>query len=149
MAKFPSSPADNVIGIDDNEAEEVLSALSPDSAREILIALHNGPATVSELADKTDLTAQNISYHLEKLTEADLVRTAGMRGTGGNAATVYEPGKSMSLSTNTGGGYRIRQSFAGILVGSVLALICVSSVAGLAIDSLLLIHQFLPAIPLL
>lgn len=149
MAPFPSSPAESVIGIDDDEADEVLSALSTGSAREILIALRDGPETVSELADKTGLTAQNISYHLEKLTAAGLVRTAGTRGAAGNEATVYEPGKRLLLSTNTGGGYRLRQSFAGILVGSVLSLICLSSVAGLAGESLLLIHQALHAIPLL
>lgn len=149
MAPFPSSPAKSVIGIDDDEADAVLSALSTESARNILITLHDGPATVSDLADTTDLTAQNVSYHLEKLTAADLVRTAGTRGTAGSEATVYKPGKSVLLSTNTDGGYRLRYSFAGILVGSVLALICLSSVAGLAGDSLLLLHQVIHAIPLL
>lgn len=127
---LPSSPAaDRVLGIDDGETELVLDALSPESARRVLAALDEGPATASELAGRTDLTPQNVSYHLEKLTGAELVRAEGSRGSGGNAATVYAPAKTTLVSTATDA--TPDQPRIGALMfaaGVLLTLVCVHSI---------------------
>lgn len=62
-----------VIGLDDEEAEELLSALSSGTARELLSELHDEPATPSALADRLGTTLQNVQYHLGNLREAEMV----------------------------------------------------------------------------
>jgi len=79
---LPSSPdtsaADDgdprVVGLDSDEADDVLAALSSGTARELLSALHDDPGTPSELADRVDTSLQNTQYHLEKLADADVIR---------------------------------------------------------------------------
>lgn len=125
-ARFPF--ADRVLGIDDERTERVLAALSTESGRQVLAALEEGPATVSELADRTDLTAQNVSYHLGKLAEADLVRTGGTRGTGGHKATVYVPAQRIVVSTATDVRRRRRRTgIVGLAMGVFLSLACLHS----------------------
>lgn len=137
MIDFRSSPADRVLEIDDEEADLVLAALSSESARQVLTALNTGPATVAELADMTELTPQNVSYHLEKLDEADLVQTDGMRGTGGNKVTVYAPASSVSISTETDARHwRPNMSILGIVLGILLTLTCLLSFVGPHVDVL-------------
>lgn len=62
-----------VVGLDENESHAVFSVLSSDTAREILVALYDSPATQSELADRVDTSIQNVDYHVENLLAADLV----------------------------------------------------------------------------
>lgn len=118
------TPANNVFGIDDEETEHVLTALSADSARQIRSALNEEPATVSELADRTGLTPQNVSYHLEKLTRADLVRTDGTREVGGKEATVYTAGRRIVVSTENDARRRPQLSVVGLAAAVVLATVC-------------------------
>ncbi|MFW5918022.1 MAG: ArsR/SmtB family transcription factor [Haloferacaceae archaeon] len=66
-----SSP--RVVGLDDEDADELLSAISSETARELLAELHEEPATPSSLADRVDTTLQNVQYHIENLREADMV----------------------------------------------------------------------------
>ena len=49
-------------------------ALSISVRREILIYLRGGRKTVSEISDYFEVPLANISYHLGKLKEVDLVR---------------------------------------------------------------------------
>lgn len=78
-----------VVGMDDEEAGDVLSVLSADTAREILGELYAEPGPASELADRTDTTIQNVQYHLENLTEAGLIEVAD---------TTYSPkGREMNV----------------------------------------------------
>lgn len=65
-----------VLGLDDGEMESVFEALSSSTARSVLRAIHDSPATASELADRTDNSLQTVAYHLDSLVEADLVRVA-------------------------------------------------------------------------
>lgn len=131
-----SSSADRIIKIDDEEADQVLAALSAGSARQLLTALNKGPATVSELAEETGLTPQNVSYHLGKLDEADLVEPAGTAGTE-NGATIYASARSVTLSTETDDGqWQYPVSAVGILVGGLLSLVCLVSVVEPHIDLL-------------
>lgn len=141
MLRRVSSPPDDVIGIDDSDADEVLDVLSTESARQILVALNDDSATVSELADRTGLTPQNVYYHLEKLTETDLVRIEGTRGTDGNEATMYAPARSIAVFTRTNSGFQLRPGVVGLLAGSLLSLACLSSVLGTTFSPLLVIHQ--------
>jgi DNA-binding transcriptional ArsR family regulator len=128
MVRLRSPSADRVLGIDDDETELVLDALSTASARRILTALNDSPATAPELADSTGLTAQNVSYHLGKLVDAELVRLDGERGTDGNAATVYAPAKRTVVSTESDVTFtRPGIGALGIAVGVLLTLACMHS----------------------
>lgn len=99
MSRMPSArtadPPKNdprVVGVDSEDADAVLGALSSGTARAMLGALHEEPRTPSELAASVDTTLQNAQYHLGKLTDAGLV---GVHDTAysvkGREMTVYAP----------------------------------------------------------
>lgn len=82
MAKLlPSTPDTSavedteprVVGVDSEEADEMLSALSSSTARRLLATLHEDPDSPSSLADRLDTSLQNIQYHLGKLESANLI----------------------------------------------------------------------------
>jgi len=82
MSLLPSQPdtsaADpdaepRVIGVDSDDADDVISALSSETARKLLAELHEEPAPPSKLADRVDTSLQNAQYHLEKLQTAGAV----------------------------------------------------------------------------
>ncbi|WP_137286263.1 ArsR/SmtB family transcription factor [Halorussus salinisoli] len=94
---LPSSPDPSagdggepkVIGVDSDDADDLLAALQSETARDILGMLYDDPATPSALADDVDTSIQNVRYHLEKLSDADLVEVAD---------TVYsEKGREMEV----------------------------------------------------
>lgn len=62
-----------LVELDEEVADEVFEALSSRTTRKIFLALHDQPQTASDLADVTDTSVQNVQYHLEKLTGANLV----------------------------------------------------------------------------
>jgi len=66
-------PDPRVVGVDGEDAEATLSALSSETARALLTALHEEPDTASGLAERLDTTLQNVQYHLDSLTEAELI----------------------------------------------------------------------------
>lgn len=139
MRHLGFSTGDGVITIDDEEADRVFAALSADSARELLSALNEAPATVPELAEVTGLTPQNVSYHLGNLEEADLVEPVETAGTE-NEATVYAPTRSVTVSTATDEGRRqFPVGAVGILVGGLLTTVCLLSVVDPHIDLLALV----------
>jgi DNA-binding transcriptional ArsR family regulator len=77
---FPSLPdatpddrEPRVVGVDDEDADDLIAALSSETARRILTSLHDEPATKSEIAAEVDTSLQNVQYHLAKLDGADLV----------------------------------------------------------------------------
>jgi DNA-binding transcriptional ArsR family regulator len=82
MSLLPSEPdtaaaedADpRVVGVESDDADELLSALSSATARSLLCALHEDPAPPAELADRVDTSLQNAQYHLEKLEAAGAVK---------------------------------------------------------------------------
>jgi DNA-binding transcriptional ArsR family regulator len=82
MSLLPSEPdtaaaedADpRVVGVESDDADELLSALSSATARNLLCALHEDPAPPAELADRVDTSLQNAQYHLEKLETAGAVK---------------------------------------------------------------------------
>ncbi|PSP77332.1 ArsR family transcriptional regulator [Halobacteriales archaeon QS_1_68_20] len=94
---LPSTPdlsaAENaeprVIGVDSKDADDLISALSAGTARELLSALHDEPANPAALADRVDTSLQNAQYHLSKLEDAGVVEVVD---------TVYsEKGREMNV----------------------------------------------------
>lgn len=78
-----------VVGLDNEDADDLLSALSSDTAREVLAALHDDPDTPSGVAERVDTTLQNAQYHLGNLDDADLIEEID---------TIYsEKGREMSV----------------------------------------------------
>ncbi|MGB9987009.1 ArsR/SmtB family transcription factor [Salarchaeum japonicum] len=130
MSLLPSQKPDapdgdpRVIGVDSDDADQVLSALSAGTARTMLTALHEEPATASELADEVDTSLQNAQYHLGKLRDADLVEVAGTSySEKGREMTVYAPTDAPLVlfagDENTGSTVR---SMLGGLLGAVALL---------------------------
>ncbi len=82
-----------VVGMDDEDAGDVLSVLSADTARAILGTLYDEPGPASELAERTNTSLQNAQYHLENLADAGLIEVAD---------TVYSPkGREMDVYVPT------------------------------------------------
>lgn len=78
-----------VIGLDSENAADLLSALSSETAREVLAALHDEPDTPSNVADRVDTSLQNAQYHLDSLADAELIEVVD---------TVYsEKGREMEV----------------------------------------------------
>ena len=88
-ATASQSAEPRVIGVDSDDADDLLGALSSETARELLAALHEEPATPSALADAIDTSLQNAQYHLGKLEDADVIEVVD---------TVYsEKGREMKV----------------------------------------------------
>lgn len=88
-------PDPRVIGLDSEDASQLLAALSSDTTRDVLAALHDEPATPSQLADRVETSLQNAQYHLEKLENAELIEEVD---------TWYsEKGREMSVYAPTNG----------------------------------------------
>jgi DNA-binding transcriptional ArsR family regulator len=81
-----------VVGLDSDEVDDLLAAISSETAREILSTLHEDPGPPSDVADRIDTSIQNAQYHLDRLETAGLIEAAG---TGysekGREMTVYAP----------------------------------------------------------
>ncbi|MFB6134828.1 MAG: ArsR/SmtB family transcription factor [Halanaeroarchaeum sp.] len=131
-----------VIGVDEEDAGDLVAALSSDTARDLFAALHDEPATPSELADRTGTSLQNAQYHLEKLDDADLVEVVDTR--------YSEKGREMSVFGPSGGpvvlfagteeeSSEVRNALASLLGGvGVLALasLAVQQALGRGLESL-------------
>ncbi|MFB6152236.1 MAG: ArsR/SmtB family transcription factor [Haloarculaceae archaeon] len=97
MSLLPSKPdtsaADDaeprVVGVESDDADRLLSALSSGTARRLLAELHEEPSPPGNLADRVDTSLQNVQYHLENLEEAGAVQVVD---------TVYsEKGREMDV----------------------------------------------------
>jgi DNA-binding transcriptional ArsR family regulator len=78
--------------LDSDEAGTLLSSLASDTARSVLTALHEEPATASEVADRVDTSLQNARHHLNSLQDADLVEVEETRySSKGREMNVYAP----------------------------------------------------------
>ena len=85
----PDDREPRVVGVDDDDADDLIAALGSETAREILTRLHDEPATKSELAAEVDTSLQNVQYHLSKLDGADLVNVVD--------TTYSEKGREMDV----------------------------------------------------
>jgi DNA-binding transcriptional ArsR family regulator len=78
-----------VVGLDDDDAEDLLGALSSTTARRILATLHDEPANPAALAESVDTSLQNVQYHLKRLDSAGAIEVVD---------TVYsEKGREMDV----------------------------------------------------
>jgi predicted transcriptional regulator len=78
------------IVVDRDEPTDVLKALSSESAQEILGAIKSGPKTASEIAESVEKSVQTVSYHLDRLCEADIITpTETWYSAKGREMTVY------------------------------------------------------------
>jgi len=78
--------------LDSENTGDLLSSLSSDTARDVLTALHEDPATASEVADRVDTSLQNARHHLGNLEEAGLIQVADVRySEKGREMDVYAP----------------------------------------------------------
>lgn len=73
-ASAPQAAEPRVIGVDSDDADNLLGALSSETARTLLAALHEDPATPSALAEEIDTSLQNAQYHLGNLEDADVIQ---------------------------------------------------------------------------
>ena len=81
MSLLPSKPdttavddaEPRVVGVESDDADDLLSALSSETARRLLGELHDDPAPPAELAERVDTSLQNAQYHLENLEDAGAV----------------------------------------------------------------------------
>jgi len=81
-----------IIGLESEEMETVVNALSSDTARELLVEIYDNPTVPSELADRLDMTLQRVSYHLDKLEDAGLLRIVDTRySEKGQEMNIYAP----------------------------------------------------------
>lgn len=81
-----------VVGVDDEQLDEVLDAISSDTARTLLAEIYSDAGTPSELSERIGLSIQNLSYHLDNLEDSGLVRVAGTRySEKGREMDVYAP----------------------------------------------------------
>jgi len=81
-----------VCRLEDDDADALIDALAPGTARSILSAVHEEPRTASELADRVDTSVQNVRHHVSKLVDAELVEAADTRySVKGREMTVYGP----------------------------------------------------------
>lgn len=78
-----------VIGLDDDAADDLLNAMSSETARKLLGAIHDEPAAPSELAEQVGTSLQNAQYHLNNLADAGAIEVVD---------TVYsEKGREMKI----------------------------------------------------
>jgi DNA-binding transcriptional ArsR family regulator len=100
MGLLPSKPdlssdADagpRVVGVDSEDADDLMSALTSRTARRLLSLLHEEPAPPSGLADRVDTSLQNVQYHLERLEDAGAVEVVGTAySEKGREMDVYAP----------------------------------------------------------
>lgn len=81
-----------VLSLTDDDAERLIGSITSETARSILTALEDRPATASELADTVSTSLQNVRHHLGNLEEADLVEVADTRySVKGREMNVYAP----------------------------------------------------------
>ncbi|SIQ97225.1 Helix-turn-helix domain-containing protein [Haladaptatus litoreus] len=84
-----------VVGVDSEDADKLLSALSSKTGRNILSTLYEEPATPATIAERVDTSLQNVRYHLEKLEDGNLIEVAD---------TAYsEKGREMKVYAPTAG----------------------------------------------
>jgi len=78
-----------IVGLDSEEADELMDALSASTAREVLSKLHHEPASPSEVADRVDTSLQNAQYHLGNLEDAGVIEVVD--------TTYSEKGREMDV----------------------------------------------------
>jgi len=116
--------APRVVGLDEDDAHQVIDALSAETAREVYCALRDEPRTPPELAEQVGCSLQTVHYHLRSLDEADLVELAD---TGysekGVEMTIYRVAdRPLVLTSATGDAKSGLRRFLGRVLGAAAVL---------------------------
>ncbi|PSQ20077.1 ArsR family transcriptional regulator [Halobacteriales archaeon QS_8_69_26] len=91
-AEAPEEGELRTLWLDSDDTGDLISSLSSETARSILVRLHEDPATASEIAESVDTSVQNVRHHLDSLQEAGLVEVTDMRySSKGREMDVYAP----------------------------------------------------------
>ena len=116
----------------DDDAGEVLAALSSETARQLLAALHDDPDSASAVAERVDTSLQNAQYHLGRMRDAGLVEVIDtVYSAKGREMKVYAPADRPLVmfaggeETDTRGGLRDRLRS---ILGAVGALVGTSAI---------------------
>jgi DNA-binding transcriptional ArsR family regulator len=136
----PDEGEPRVLSIDDDAADDVFSALSSQTARDILAALYEDPRTASDLAEAADTSLQNARYHLDNLQESGLVEVVDTwYSSRGTEMKVYAPSDAsvVMFAGDDSTGPTLRQAL-GRLVGGV---------GVLSLASLFVQRVFSPSVP--
>lgn len=81
-----------VVTLESDDCADVLSAVSSDTARAILLELQERPLTASEIATTTGTSIQNVKYHLTNLEDAGLIEvTDRVYSQKGREMKIYAP----------------------------------------------------------
>ena len=119
-------------------AGQAFSALSSETAREVLALLYDSPRSASELADELDQSLQNVKYHLQNLIDAELVEVGDTEySQKGHEMKVYVPTRNAVLllaQESTAG--RIRRLLATIIAGIAITAIGAILFRSLVVDGL-------------
>jgi DNA-binding transcriptional ArsR family regulator len=119
-----------ILSLEDEATEDALSALSSDTAREVLALIYEEPRTPPEIRDAIDTSLQNVHYHLENLEEADLIQPAGSGySEKGTEMTVYAPASEavVLFAGAEDDGSRIQTALARLL--GAVGLLALASIA--------------------
>lgn len=88
----PSDTEPRLLEVGDEDTLDVLAVLSGEMRNRIFEALHDHPASPSELADRLETSLQNVHYHLDKLESVGLIESAGIQySEKGKEMTIYAP----------------------------------------------------------
>jgi len=129
-ASTPDDAEPRVINVDSDDADDVLAALSSETARELLSQLHEDPAPPSDLADRVDTSVQNVQYHLEKLENAGAVEVVDTAYSAkGREMDVYAPSDQplVIFAGNESEGSTLRTALSRLL--GALGILAVASLA--------------------
>lgn len=81
-----------VVGVDSEDADALVAALSSQTGRDILATLYEEPATPATIAERVETSLQNVQYHLGKLEDGNLVEVADTAySSKGREMNVYAP----------------------------------------------------------
>lgn len=125
-----------VYGLEEEQTQDALSALSAETARTILSTLYDQPATPAQLQDEVGTSLQNVHYHLDNLEDAGLIRQAGTRySEKGNEMTVFAPESEavVFMAGDRESRSRLRSALARV-VGGVGVLAAASLAFGAAVQ---------------
>jgi len=125
-----------VYGLEEEQTQDALSALSAETARKILTELYDQPAAPAELQEEVGTSLQNVHYHLDNLESADLIRQVGTRySEKGNEMTVFAPASDavVFMAGDNDSRSRLQRALARV-VGGVGVLAATSLAFGAAVQ---------------
>lgn len=125
-----------VYGLEEEQTQDALSALSAETARKILTELYDQPAAPAELREEVGTSLQNVHYHLDNLEDAGLIRQVGTRySEKGNEMSVFAPASDavVFMAGDNDSRSRLQRALARV-VGGVGVLAAASLAFGAAVQ---------------